>query len=139
MEERKVRTTIYLSRHLKELAILQEGNLSALIEQLLDDYIGANTVPQCQKLIKEHKKSINILKKKVEKLAKMGISEDKNANIRIRAYKSLLNSAKERINNGLPINLGWITGPNGINKCKIIGDDPIIVLEKLQKEIDKNV
>ncbi len=131
--ENKKRTTVYIDEGIKQLIISQNGNLSAIVGELLEQYAGTNTIETCKIEIKKAEKTIKIMQKKIKTLKRMGVKENKQDVI----YSELLQVARNRISHGTPLNVAWITSPKNTSRCRVIGKDCILLLDQLKNDLIK--
>lgn len=126
-------TTVYLDKTLVQL-IHEEGcNLSELINTYLEQYLSASSTEQIDQRIEEYKQKILVLQQKRESMVAQGISENKMDGIKTGIMDVMQRTYKIRQEHGRNRSLDedWITSPKNIQKCKLLGMDPLVVLHEL--------
>jgi len=136
MEERKTRTTIYIDRSLMDLARIEVDNLSQLMETLLSNYLKASSTEEIDKEINALSNKINVLKKKKDDLLRQGIYENKMDGITDSMIVELRNLYKKRSEMGAWNEqdwFNWITAPKNLQRCKMLGKEPLELLTELKE------
>ena len=139
MEERKIRTTIYIDRKLMELARIEIENVSQVLETLLSNYLQTNSTEEIDHKIQEYKDKINVLKQKKDDLLRKGVYEDKMEGINDSFMQELRQIYKKRAEMGSWNEkdwYDWITTPKNLQRCKMLQMDPLEVLEDLKRWLD---
>lgn len=140
--EDKIRTTIYLDRSILELTRMETENLSQTISTLLKTWIGANSLEETDKKIKDYQMKLKQLEKRKKELLKEGVKENKHIAMKEDTKEDLFKQFKIRFENpNIPFNHDanrmWINSPKNKEKCKIIGERPEKVLEEMEGRIEK--
>ena len=133
----KVRTTIYLDADIIHLARLEDANVSRIVNNILTEYFKTDNVEKLEQKAKDLEAELNSINKRIYDLIQKGISTDRKNNMNKNIYNELLNIFKKRIDN-----IGyhqanfedWMHTPKNQERCKIIGKEPLEVLEMLKKE-----
>ena len=134
----KVRTTVYLEADVIHLARLENANLSGIINSFLIEYFKADNIKQLEDMAKSLETQLEAVNKRIHDLIQKGISTDRKNNMANNIYSELVSIFQKRKEN-----LGvydeanfqeWIHTPKNRERCRLIGKEPLEVLEQLKKE-----
>ena len=135
----KKRFDLWLESDVVDLVRLETNNLSRLVNELLTRYTSADSTEGIKDKIKEHENAIMVLKEKVKILLEEGLSnnatEEMNKNI-FGEMQEIYRKRREQIGDNKFADEQWITAPKNIQKCKIIGKEPLVFLEELREWYD---
>jgi len=133
--DNNVRTTVYIDKTIRELIQARDGNLSKIVNELLEDYISVNNEEQCKKQLKKLEEEEKILKKRLERMRKEDKIFTKYDNVEKATFQELLEMAQYRIQNGMALSYAWATGPKIKRRLQILGYDAYTLLDKLDEAI----
>jgi len=134
----KLRTTVYLDADVIHLARLEDANISGIVNAFLVEYFKANSVDKLEKKAKKLETELEAVNKRIHNLIQQGITTDRKNNMNKNIFNELLSIFNKRIEN-----IGsfdevafqeWMYSPKNLERCKIIGKEPLEVLELLKKE-----
>jgi len=131
--EQNVRTTVYIDKTIRELIQARDGNLSKIVNELLEDYISVNNEEQCKKQLKKLEKETKIIKKRLERMRKDNKISTKYDNVEKATFQELLEMARYRVENGMALSYAWATGPKISKRTKLLGYDAYTLLDKLKE------
>ena len=135
-----MRTTIYIDRKLVDMMHMEVDNVSELVRTLLERYLSTNSLEDIDRKIGELEENIMVLKKRREDMIAAGMSEERtdemNKNI-LKEMQDIYIKRREQIGDNKFADEQWITAPKNIQKCKIIGKEPLVFLEELREWYDK--
>ena len=134
----KKRVHLILDESVIHLARLEDANLSKIANNYLVEYFKSDNIDAIDEKIMDLKGKLKALEKMKHDLIQKGISTDRKNNMDKNIFNKLLEVFKKRIDN-----IGfhqanfedWIHTPNNLERCKIIGKEPLEVLELLKKEV----
>ena len=136
MEKRRV--NVYLDHNLVELAHLEVTNLSELINNLLIHYLSTSSVEEIDRQIKEIETKVLALKQKKHDMMQQGMAKTRSNGM----YENILKELKEvytkRKKQGQDRSADekWIIAPRSLQKCKMLGKQPLEVLNELEEWYD---
>ena len=135
-----MRTTIYIDRKLVDMMHMEVDNVSELVRTLLERYLSTNSLEDIDRKIGELEENIMVLKKRREDMIAAGMSEERtdemNKNI-LKEMQDIYIKRREQIGDNKFADEQWITAPKNIQKCKIIGKEPLVFLEELREWYEK--
>ena len=135
MSDEKARTTLYLSRDILNLARLDGINMSETVDNFLRNYLSVNSVEEIKKEISIYEDKILQLKMKEKDLLLKGISETRQNGMLNNTMESLRKTYLLRREQGQNkyADEVWITSPKNIQRCRIIGKEPMHILAELEE------
>jgi len=133
----KKRTTIYIDEDIVNLAKLENANLSEVAGNLLQTYFQTESIDKLQEKQKELEGELTSVKNRIKDMIRKGVTENRENDMKVNTFNELYEIFKKRIKN-----IGfdeydiqqWITSGKNLQRCKIIGKDPLAVLEELKLE-----
>ena len=135
-----MRTTIYIDRKLVDMMHMEVDNVSELVRTLLERYLSTNSLEDIDRKIGELEENIMVLKKRREDMIAAGMSEERtdemNKNI-LKEMQDIYIKRREQIGDNKFADEQWITAPKNIQKCKILGKEPLVFLEELREWYEK--
>jgi two-component sensor histidine kinase len=135
----KKRVTVYLDMGLVEMCHLNVDNLSQLINSLLTSYLSVSSVEEIQKQIEEYHSKIKALSVKQQDLIKSGVSEN-GADAMIKQINDELQKAyvlrRTSSGNNQDMDFEWANSPKNLQRCKLLGKEPLELVMELRKWYD---
>lgn len=123
-----------------ELARIEVDNLSELMTNLLSHYLSTNSTEEINKKINALKEKIKVLEIKKADMIRMGISEEKqegmNENI-LKEMQDIYVKRRKQIGDNHWADEQWIMSPKNVQKCKILGKEPLVFLAELREWYEK--
>jgi len=116
------------------LARLDGINMSEVVDNFLRNYLSVNSVDEIKKKIKTHEDKIKQLKIKEKDLLLQGISETRQEgmlNNTIDSLRDMYLLRREQGQNKYADEV-WITSPKNLQKCRVLGKEPMHVLAELE-------
>jgi len=133
--EKKI-TTIYIEEDLRNLARLENLNVSELINDFLRSYLSTNSTEEIDMKIAEYEKKLVVLRKRKHDMIQAGISEERkngmNENI-LNELRNIFKLRRQQAGKNVSADESWITSPKNIQKCKLLGKDCFLVLAELEE------
>jgi hypothetical protein len=135
MEKRRI--NVYLDTRIVELAHLETNNLSELINNLLENYLNVSTTKEVDNQIKQHSKALKVLEQKKKALLLAGISDNK-VNGMVKSLEDELRSnymkrREQGVDDSADADFQWMNSPKNIQRCKLLGKEPIELVMDLRK------
>jgi len=135
MEEKK-RINVYLDKKLMDLVHMEVDNVSELFNNFLTEYLSATSIENIDRKISEHHDKIKALEIKRTDLTNNGVAEEKKDDI-VRNILMQMRSTyvKRRDQSGDNLNSDelWISSPRNIQKCKMMGKQPLEFLYEIRE------
>ena len=136
--DHKIRTTVYLDRDVKRLVDEENLNLSKFVN---DNVLLTLCVDSEDDLIKkksELESKIKLLDDRILKLKSLDLDGKKSENAKKQVMGELRSSFTSRVKTGLvrANNLGWISSPKNVARCKLLKEHPEDVLKGLEAWYD---
>lgn len=131
---RKIQTSINLEPEIKNIVDTEGLNLSQFVGEQLEKYFSVSTVEDINSKISGHKAAILALEQKRADLLERGSSETVEEAITKKTLDVLKEVFMIRMSKGgsHEMNVGWISSPKNLVKCKQLGKDPLDVLGALE-------
>jgi len=129
----KKHLNLYVDEGVINLARLDNVNMSELVNGFLASYLNTQSIEQLDKQILETKLKLETLQQRKADLIRSGISETRQEGMSNNIMQELQNIFSKRLEqfNDQYANEMWITSPRNIQKCKILGKEPLEVLAEL--------
>jgi len=108
--------------------------MSEVVDNFLRNYLSVNSVDEIKKKIKTHEDKIKQLKIKEKDLLLQGISETRQEgmlNNTIDSLRDMYLLRREQGQNKYADEV-WITSPKNLQKCRVLGKEPMHVLAELE-------
>ena len=128
-------TTVYLEEELINLARMENLNVSEFINTVLQEYLSVNSTEDIDKEIEEHGKMIHVLEEKRKRLIEQGATETKLQGMASEVEAELRKNyivRRQQIGDNPDLDLDWLNSPKNLQRCKIMGKEPIIMVKELR-------
>ena len=132
--ENKIRTTIYLSKEVKRLVDEENINLSKWTDENLLIALCVDSEDDLIAKKSELKDKIKILDERLTKIRATRAETGSKDTLKKEVTGNLREAFMARMAKGLTHdqNLGWITSPKNIIRCKALKETPEVVLKELE-------
>ena len=134
-----VQTSLWLKKELKHIVENEEINLSKFVNDCLEQYFSVSTIEDVDAKIAKKREEINILERKRADLVASGIYENKTEAISSKILEEMqkLYVSKRRSTEYNPdLEFEWISGPKNLQRCKILGKEPLVMVKELREWYD---
>jgi len=131
------RVNIYIDEDIVNLAKLENANLSAVANDLLKTYFQSDNVEKLKLRKKEIEADLETINRRIKDMIQSGISEDRQNNMNKNIFNELYNiyiKRKENIGEDEYLLQQWINSEKNLQRCKILGKDPLHMLQYLKDE-----
>jgi len=128
-----------MDKTILELAHMEGINVSQTMEDLLTQYLSVDSVEKLDEEIKKNRDAVKILEMKKHDLLQKGIAKNKSAGMNGAILDSLKNTYSKRRdqNQSLSTDENWIVSPKNLQKCRMLGKQPLELLHDLREWYDK--
>ena len=129
----KKRTTLYLEENVLNLARIDNINISETVNNLLKTYLSTQSLEEIHKEREKLQSKIGALDKREADLRRSNIAETRQEGMSNNIIEELQDIFSKRLEqfNDQYANEMWITSPRNLQKCKILGKEPLEVLAEL--------
>lgn len=131
----KRKLTLSIDEQVIELAKLDNVNISNLLEEYLRNYLETSSVEEIDAKIEKTKTKIDALQKRRTQMLEEGMKSTKTQGIIDNIWAELRQFYQIRINQGISdfnSDIDWLHSPKNLRRCKIIGKDPLLILNELR-------
>ena len=135
----KRKLTLSIDEQVIELAKLDNVNISNLLEEYLRNYLETSSVEEIDAKIEKTKTKIDALQKRRTQMLEEGMKSTKTQGIIDNIWAELRQFYQIRINQGISdfnSDIDWLHSPKNLRRCKIIGKDPLLILNELRNPND---
>lgn len=134
----KVQTSLWLDRDVKMLIMSEGINLSKFVNDQVLLCLSVDNEQEILGKIKDHEISIKALRNRLENLRTVKTTEGAEENVQIQALDELRASfsvrGKEEFSREM--NIGWISSPKNVGRCRLLKKTPETVLNELEAWYD---
>ncbi len=138
-EKVKKKLTLSVDESIIDLAKIENLNISNVLEDYLRNYLETNSTEAIDSKISKLNDHIKILNERKAQLIILGASETKTQGLQVKVLQELKDYYKLRQGQGLTnasSDLEWLSSPKNVQRCKIIGKQPIEIAMLLRDEFN---
>ena len=137
----KKKLTLSIEDGVIELARLENINISGIIEEYLQKYLGTNGIEEIEKKIKTVETELQALLDRKKELLRQGESMTRSEDLCKNIMEELHSAYVLRRNQGInshDLDFDWLNSPKNQQRCKMLGKEPIELVGEIRSWYDKN-
>ena len=137
----KKKLTLNVDEGVIQLAKLENLNISNLVEEYLQKYLGANGIEEIDEKIKKIETELSALRDRKKELLRKGESlsrsDDLVKNLMDELQKAyILRRASD--NTSRDMDFEWMSSPKNLQRCKLLCKEPLALVLELRKWYEEN-
>ena len=132
----KKKLTLNIDEGIIDLAKMDNINISEIVGLYLEKYLSVNGVDAIDEKIKKVNDELAALNDRKKELIRTCMDNTKDETIRMDTYNQLIGfytARREQLGDNIGNDEEWIMTPKNIQRCHMIGKDPLMVLHDLRK------